>query len=248
MDNISAEELLTRSFDLVSSIIEARSSDELLSETSAVAKKCGFEHVLIGAQWLDARGELCYDILSGYPSEWQARYAEQGYMGVDPTVSYCQNNLRPLIWTVNHFKRAGCMEFFEEARDAGLSFGLSIPIHDATGAKAMVSLTRDQAFDEDPREAERLGKIGAILGNIAHFTYRRLIMPKIQGALSKKLTPNEITALRWVANGKTSWETGCIMHIAEPTVVFHLNNAMKKLNVVNRPQAIAAAFRLKLLE
>lgn len=232
----------------MSSIIEAQSSEELLSEISSVAKKCGFEHVLIGTQWLDSRGELCYDVLSGYPSEWQARYAEQGYMKIDPTVSYCQTNLRPLIWTANHFNRAGCMELFEEARGAGLSFGMSIPIHDAAGAKTMVSLTRDQAFDEDSREAERLEKIGLILGNIAHVTYRRLIMPQIQGALPKKLTSNEITALRWVANGKTSWETGCIMQIAEPTVVFHLNNAMKKLNVVNRPQAIAAAFRLRLLE
>ncbi len=38
------------------------------------------------------------------------------------------------------------------------------------------------------------------------------------------------------------------MEISESTVVFHLKNSMKKLETVNRPQAIAVAMRLGFID
>lgn len=239
---------LSKGIDLMSSIVGAQSDAELLSAVSAAASSCGFERVLIGTQWITPRGERCFQVLSGYPLEWQTAYAQRGYMGMDPTVAHCQVQTSSLIWTPNHFEQANAMELFEEARSFGLSCGMSVPIHEAAGVKTMVSLVRDKPLDADPGELEQLVRAGELIGNVAHFSYRRLITPQIQGILPKKLTQHELTALRWVANGKTSWETSRIMNISEATVIFHLNNAMKKLDVVNRPQAIAAAFRLGLLE
>lgn len=239
---------LGKGIDLMSSIIGAQTDAELLSAVSAAASSCGFERVLIGTQWVGPRGERSFQVLSGYPLEWQAEYAQRGYMAIDPTVGHCQTSTTSLVWTQEQFEQANAMELFEEASGYGLSCGMSVPIHEVAGVKTMVSLVRDQPIDADPREQEQLVRAGEIIGNLAHFTFRRLITPQIQGVLPKRLTSNELTALRWVANGKTSWETSRIMNISEATVVFHLNNAMKKLDVVNRPQAIAAAFRLGLLE
>lgn len=55
------------------------------------------------------------------------------------------------------------------------------------------------------------------------------------------LTPREKEVLNWVAQGKGCWETGVIVGISERTVKFHLQNIYRKLNVVNRAQAIAKA-------
>lgn len=55
------------------------------------------------------------------------------------------------------------------------------------------------------------------------------------------LTAREVEVLRWTARGKGCWETAAILHITERTVKFHLQNVYRKLNAVNRAQAVAKA-------
>lgn len=62
---------------------------------------------------------------------------------------------------------------------------MSVPIHEAAGVKTMVSLVRDKPLDADPGELEQLVRAGELIGNVAHFSYRRLITPQIQGILPK---------------------------------------------------------------
>ncbi len=47
--------------------------------------------------------------------------------------------------------------------------------------------------------------------------------------------------------GKTAWEVGTIMNIAERTAVLHLQNSMHKLGCINKHQAVLKALRLGLL-
>lgn len=60
------------------------------------------------------------------------------------------------------------------------------------------------------------------------------------------LTTRERDALAYVAEGKTDWEIGTIMGVAEATARFHVDNGRKKLRAVNRAHAVAklAARRL----
>lgn len=61
------------------------------------------------------------------------------------------------------------------------------------------------------------------------------------------LTTREHQILKWVSEGKGCWETGAILGISERTVKFHLQNIYRKLNVVNRAQAITKAMRYALI-
>ena len=67
------------------------------------------------------------------------------------------------------------------------------------------------------------------------------ILPDIRQAMNTVLTEREKECLLWTAEGKTSWEISQILGISERTVVFHLNNATRKLDVVNRQHAVAKA-------
>lgn len=232
----------------MSAIISAPDEAALLAAVSDAAVHCGFEKVMVGTQWMSARGDRRFQVLSGYPQEWQFAYAQRGYMAVDPTVSHCQSQTTPLVWSPQAFIDAGATELFEEARVHGLDYGVSVPIHEAAGVKTMVSLVRDKPLNSSPHEEAELVKAGELVGNMAHFSFRRLLRPQIRGVLPRQLTPSEITVLRWVANGKTAWEIGSLMNVTEATVNFHMKNAMRKLDVVKGPQAIAAAFRLGLLD
>ena len=63
----------------------------------------------------------------------------------------------------------------------------------------------------------------------------------------KPLTQRELTCLQWVAIGKTSWETGRILGLAERTINFHIQNACRKLGVHGRQAAITHAMLKGLL-
>ena len=63
----------------------------------------------------------------------------------------------------------------------------------------------------------------------------------------KSLTDRELTCLRWAAIGKTSWEMGVILGLAERTINFHIHNACKKLQVHTRQAAITAVLQAGML-
>lgn len=56
------------------------------------------------------------------------------------------------------------------------------------------------------------------------------------------LTPREAEALLWVAQGKTAWEAGTILGIAETTTNAHIASAAYKLQATNRAHLINRAF------
>ncbi|MBB3462372.1 helix-turn-helix transcriptional regulator, partial [Rhizobium sp. BK377] len=66
---------------------------------------------------------------------------------------------------------------------------------------------------------------------------------KPQDRPSESLTRREIECLRWSAAGKSSDEIAIILDLSSHTVVGYLKSAMRKLDSVNRMQAVARAFR-----
>jgi DNA-binding CsgD family transcriptional regulator len=56
-----------------------------------------------------------------------------------------------------------------------------------------------------------------------------------------RLTIREKDVLTWVARGKTSAEIAIILGLSERTINFHCDKAMKRLDVINRTQAVAKA-------
>ena len=61
------------------------------------------------------------------------------------------------------------------------------------------------------------------------------------------ISPREHECLQWAAEGKTAWETGMILSIAEGSVVKILASAIRKLDCANKPQAVVKALRLGLI-
>jgi DNA-binding NarL/FixJ family response regulator len=55
------------------------------------------------------------------------------------------------------------------------------------------------------------------------------------------LTEREKEVLTWAGRGKTSSEIAIILGVSERTVNFHCDQAMKRLDVINRTQAVAKA-------
>jgi transcriptional regulator EpsA len=61
------------------------------------------------------------------------------------------------------------------------------------------------------------------------------------------LTARELDILRWIYLGKSNFEIGAILKISPLTVKNHVQKILRKLNVVNRTQAIGKALELRVL-
>ena len=69
--------------------------------------------------------------------------------------------------------------------------------------------------------------------------------PKMEAMKRKTpvLSNREKEVLKWLKEGKRSWDISRILQISRNTVNFHIKNLFKKLNVVNRTQAVSEAMR-----
>lgn len=68
-----------------------------------------------------------------------------------------------------------------------------------------------------------------------------------QSDTNYRLTERELEALTWAARGKSSADIAVILKIAERTVNFHMDNAMRKLGVATRIQAAVKCAMLGLI-
>jgi len=64
---------------------------------------------------------------------------------------------------------------------------------------------------------------------------------------ARRITTREEEILRWVALGKSNFEIGAILGISPLTVKNHVQKILRKLNVVNRAQAVGKAVELRML-
>jgi LuxR family transcriptional regulator, quorum-sensing system regulator CviR len=67
-------------------------------------------------------------------------------------------------------------------------------------------------------------------------------------SLGVSLSAREKEVLNWLKQGKSSWDMSVIPGISESMVNYHVYNIMQKLGAINRPQAVAVATRLELVD
>lgn len=179
-------------------------------------------------------------VLSDYPDSWFQRYQEQNYIEIDPLVRHCSSSILPIPW---HRLPAGdsprARQLFDEAQGYGLGAGASFSILGKGRELAIFSLVSDGAGDSERRNIEARLPQGYMLLAYLHEATKRLVQSADDAAVS--LTARECECLTWVSIGKTSWEISQILCVAERTVIFHINNAVRKLGTANRTQAVAKA-------
>ena len=207
------------------------------------ARALGFEYCAYGLQvpWPLTRPHT--HMVSNYPKIWQTRYAEQQYLGIDPTVHHARASLAPTIWSHRLFAHTPAL--WQEAQDVGLRVGWVQGIRDV-GHNGMLTLARS---GEPLSAAELREKAPQVLwlAHAAHDTMSRLLRSVIAFKGPASLTEREMEILRWTGDGKSAGEIATILEISERTVHFHIQNVMAKLGAVNKTAAVAQAVALGLL-
>ena len=226
----------------------AKSSAELCSAVERLTQQMGFERFVYALTIRTPSLKPQEYLLSGYPPEWIKRYVAGNSFALDPVVQQAQSSTLPILWSEEPSEPKKVSEFWEEARSFGLAAGLSVSVHEQPGITGIFSLSRDKAIDLEGQDLAALIGRAQMLSSVLHHAVFRIDLPKlVLPQAAAVLTNRERECLKWAADGKTAWETGQILGIAERTAVFHVNNIIQKLGATNKTQAIVRALALNMI-
>lgn len=183
-------------------------------------------------------------VITSWPSELIAKYDAEGLMADSPALNHIKTSTVPFaydIHAINHQRRDGKMErtiqLFEQY---GLIRGAYFPVCDAGGDRGAIGYSGER----DPFTNQEMLQLHMISTCVFDRLYQLARKDRKGG---EDLTQREIDCLTWTAAGKTSLEISNILNLSEHTVNHYLNRATKKLDTVNRTQAVAKALRMGII-
>lgn len=181
-------------------------------------------------------------VISNWPAEMIGRYERDGLMKTSPVLRKLRGSTLPFTFDLDKIGEAEIAPATKEMfLRVGAVRGACFPVHDMSGGRGGVSFaglcpvfTRVQMME---------------LMCISQHVFERLAeIRNINVRAIDTLTGREVDCLNWTAAGKTSSEIANILGLSEHTVNHYLNRAAKKLDTVNRTQAVAKALRTGLIK
>ena len=231
---------LERLLEYSESLASCGTQDEIKEVCKTFAHSLGFEHFIYGAYFPLIENIM---ILNGFPDPWREHYDSAGYMYSDPTVKHCSVNTSAIEWSELKEAKgqlgAAQREVMNEALVYGLCQGVSLPVHGPGAEWGMMSLASSERYSRTLIQDTRFHT--QFISQAAHEALKRVVSNSASKAPEAQLTVRECECLQWTANGKTAWEISKILNLSESTVTFHLKNAINKMDVTNRPHAVAKA-------
>jgi DNA-binding CsgD family transcriptional regulator len=236
--------------EFVERIRDADSIDGLRDAFSGSIADLGFDSFLYGK----LHTTLLHDLVAPYvvttfPETWRQRYFERERYRHDPVLSACVRSVEPVRWkdvAANANLDPQQAAVLAEAREHGLTNGLSVPVHGHNGQFSLISVVSpesDPAFDAQVDAHQHDVHLMSI------YLHSRMQAQLSQRAADEiNLTSRETECLLWTAHGKTAWEISMILKISEATVNYHLKNTMRKLSVHSKAHAVAKSMVLGLIQ
>lgn len=184
-------------------------------------------------------------VISSWPVELLAAYDHERLVAHSPVMKRLRTSTAPFFNDLSQAKlerpdgKAGIVKaLFERFRMMRCAY---FPTHEASGGRGAVSFSGDR----EPFTAEEMRELHYLS---THVFNRLAEIRSYDNRITDALTDREIDCLNWTAAGKTSVEIAEILTLSEHTVNHYLNRATKKLDTVNRTQAVAKALRIGLIK
>ena len=207
-----------------------------------VMAEFGFNHFMIARLPLGQEQRFAERlVLSNWPPELVQRYDKGGTFAESKLVERLRQSTLPIFGASEallNFFTAGQTQAGEGVALSALTYGVLFSTIDGDPFLITLSGERTEPVDGD----------AAWLYFILLHLFDRLCRSMESGLSPReKLSTREIECLRWAAAGKSSDEIAVILGISAYTVSSYFKTATRKLDSVNRMQAIARAMRLKLI-
>lgn len=230
---------------LLETIKRVQASQDLLTLKKIliqVKNDLNFKHVLYAVHQPKSFTEIGSVIINDYPEKWVLRYAKKAYYKIDPIILHCSQSHEPYCWDQKSYDDSPVtVKLMEEAAEYGLIGGVSIGSLNHKGGINFFSFSTNHVIKTGSYEYLIAALYLSSLHPYFDEAILRLSSDKFSMSNNEKLTNRELECLNWTVTGKSSREIAEILSISVTTVIFHLKNVIRKLNVKNRNQAIAQA-------
>jgi DNA-binding CsgD family transcriptional regulator len=229
------------------SVLEAKNQDQFRSVVVRFAQQLGFETVaaMVAVDRPDSHAEFV--AVHNTPLAFEQSFENISVGRRDPVMQHCRRQTVPIIWSQKTYLDNGAIDLWDMQAQFGYRNGIAMALHLPDGRHFTLGVDRDQALPSDRTELTRLVADLQLFAVHAQDTAMRVLISEALQPERPALTPRELDVLRWTMDGKTAWETGQLLNIAERTAVQHLQNAMKKLQCNSKHQAVLKALRLGLI-
>ena len=168
--------------------------------------------------------------------DWQEIYFQRKFFNQDPILSAVSNTQSAVDWRSAVALSEGVSDDFKNLSQKYVgSDGLTILVKAETGSTLL-----SFAMPKNTIDAENKTLIEYIAPHI-HEVFNRQGEHIRRSLWQPNLSKRELEVLNWAKEGKSNWDISLILTISERTVKFHFSNIFKKLEVLNRSQAIARA-------
>ena len=182
-------------------------------------------------------------LMTSWPDDMLRRYDQAGLLYGSPVIDRLRHSTTPFTYDIIRTNRSRidgktqiAISLFGQF---GLPRGAYFPAHNFTGQRGALGFGGER---EDLSAREMIE-----LNAIANLAFTKAVDFKSKGQASISLSKREVECLSWASAGKTSVEMSEILGLSEYTVNHYLNRATRKLDAVNRVQAVAKAIRAGLL-
>ncbi len=235
-------------FDFIERIRALDAAEPILEETRRAGGGMGFSTFAVGALPRPGTSDLAAFFVSGWPSFWIDLYVGENLAAADPTVDHAYRHIHPATISelrVRHHGEKDKMRMLDITGSSGWTEGIAVPIHSARGYRGLVTFAGQET--EMPRRHRVALHMMAIY---LHERLRQIMAPDLarNRAASGRLSPGEIECVKWLLAGKSDWEIGEILGIAEATAHWRIEQAKKKFGVKTRAQLTALAVYHRLVQ
>lgn len=256
--NLTRTELIG-ALELVQACLGCASEDDVRKVVLASRRLIPFQAAMGGVAPLRGDPAVGFRLLNvDYPVEYLSEFARRGLIASDPAVREHLRSFRLQYFgdTLARLRpegEAAAAEIISLAEDFGFrtlasGWGYGHGVRDPAGAQTTMLF-----FHGLPR-SQRTEEMLELLVPHLHQAILRAEPSGVRDTGRSKpadrasLSARELEVLRWVRQGKGTWEISAILSISERTVKFHVASVMRKLDATTRAHAVAIALDHRLLQ
>ncbi|MGE7371356.1 helix-turn-helix transcriptional regulator [Neorhizobium sp. NPDC001467] len=183
-----------------------------------------------------------HTIITNWPAELLSAFDQAKLLSGSTMVRRLRGTAAPFAYDLDQVIRTSgnvtAQAMFERYN---MVRGGYFPVHDISGNRGVVSIIGDGPAFSHQQMME--------LTYLSILVFDRLSdIRSLDVRVTEQLSDRELDCLNWTAAGKTSSDIAGILGLSEHTVNHYLNRATKKLDTVNRTQAVAKALRAGLIK
>ena len=230
------------------SVLEATNLEQFRLVVIRFAQQLGFDKVsaMVAVDHVGSESEFV--AIHNTPLAFQQTFENVNLGKRDPVSQHCRRNTVPIIWGQDTYLRGDAIEMWEHQALYGYCNGIAMALHLPEGRHFLLGVDRDQALPKDTHELQRIVADLQLFAVHAQDTALRVLVSEGSRPELPALTPRELEVLRWTMEGKVTHEISALLGIGDRTTVFHLQNAMLKLNCNSKHVAVVKALRLGLIQ